>query len=315
VGALLASGVAVQPFAEPAWRSLLPSFLFAVSLPAGKVGLRRRGGSVDPGRHCSSSLRRLVDAEPKGETVNTRVQTRIGQFIWHDLLTTDVERAKSFYTELLGWELETWKPGEVDYSMISANGAQHGGFGSLEGGGSSHWVGHVAVENVDEACAAAESAGGAIRGEPGGHPEVGSWATIVDPQGAVVSAFAPAYDSPAPSGVFLWNELLTPDAEGEKSFYASVFGWTTEDMDMGEKGVYTLFNKADGENAGGAIQKPDAPPAWYPYLAADDVDASVAKARKLGAQTYVEPFDIETFGRLAVLADPTGAMFGLFKPV
>jgi predicted enzyme related to lactoylglutathione lyase len=243
--------------------------------------------------------------------VSTGVQTRLGQFVWHDLQTTDVERAKAFYTELLGWELETWKAGEMDYPMIKANGVQHGGFTKSE---RSHWLGHIAVDNVDAACSAAESAGGAVSGEPGGHREVGRWATIVDPQGAVISAFTPACDSPAPSGVFLWNELLTSDAEAAKSFYTSVFGWTTEDMDMGEAGVYTLFNKADGENAGGAIQNPDAPAAWYPYLAADDVDASVTKARRLGAQTFVEPFEIETVGRLAVLADPTGAMFGLYKP-
>jgi predicted enzyme related to lactoylglutathione lyase len=83
---------------------------------------------------------------------------------------------------------------------------------------------------------------------------------------------------------------------------------------MGDAGVYTMFKKADGENAGGAMQNPDAPAAWYPYLATDDVDASVAKARKLGAQTFAGPFDIETVGRLAVLADPTGATFGLYKP-
>ena len=246
--------------------------------------------------------------------MTTGVPTRIGQFIWHDLLTTDVEQAQRFYTELLGWEIERWKPGELDYPMIRTGGERHGGFGPVEEGGSSHWVGHVAVDDLEQACSAAERAGGTIRGEPGGHAEVGRWATIVDPEGAAVSAFTPAYDSPAPSGVFLWNELVTSDADRAKSFYAAVFGWTTEDMDMGDAGVYTLFNKADGENAGGAIQRPDAPGAWYPYLAAGDVDASVAKAQKLGAQTLVHPFDIETVGRLAVLGDPTGAMFGLYKP-
>jgi uncharacterized protein len=246
--------------------------------------------------------------------VSTGVQTRVGQFIWHDLLTTDVERVQRFYTELLGWEIETWKPGELDYPMIKANGKQHGGFGQVEDGQSSHWVGHVAVEDVDQARAAAEREGGSIRGEPGGHPEVGRWATIVDPQGAVISAFAPGYDSSASTGVFLWNELSTPDVERAKSFYAAVFGWTTEDMDMGEAGGYTLFNKADGENAGGAMQNPDAPAAWYPYLAADDVDGSFAKAKKLGAQAFAEPFDVPTVGRVAVLADPTGATFGLYKP-
>ena len=244
--------------------------------------------------------------------MSTRVQTQVGQFIWHDLLTTDVEAAKSFYTELLGWEVENWKPGEVDYPMIKANGVQHGGFGSVEGEGSSHWVGHVVVEDVDQAVATAQREGGTIRGKPDGHPEVGSWATIIDPQGAVISAFKPNYDSPAPAGVFLWDELHARDVEEAKSFYRSLFGWTAEDMDMGEAGTYTLFNKADGENAAGMMQ-PLGPSQWVPYVAADDVDASVAKAQKLGAQTFVGPTDVQTVGRFAVLADPTGATFGLYK--
>jgi predicted enzyme related to lactoylglutathione lyase len=246
--------------------------------------------------------------------VSTGVQTRVGQFIWHDLLTTDVERAQSFYSELLGWEIETWKPGEVDYPMIKASGEQHGGFGQLEGGGSSQWVGHVAVKDVDEAGSVAEREGGSIRGEPGGHPEVGSWATLIDPQGAVISAFSPNYDSPAPAGVFLWNELVTSDVERAKSFYTAVFGWTTEDMEMSKAGMYTLFNSSDGENAAGAMQRTDVPTQWYPYLASEDVDTSYAKAKQLGAQAFAEPFDVPTVGRVAVLADPTGATFGLYKP-
>jgi uncharacterized protein len=249
----------------------------------------------------------------KGEVVSTGVQTRVGRFIWHDLQTNDLERAKSFYVELLGWELETWKPGEMDYPMIQARDQQHGGFTKADG--RSHWLGHVAVEDVDAAISAAKSAGGSVRGEPGGHPEVGRWATIVDPNGAEISAFTPAYESPAPTGVFLWEELSTPDIDAAKSFYGAVLGWTAEDMDMGEGRVYTLFNRADGENAGGTIHNADAPAAWYPYLASDDVDAGVAKAGKLGAQTFVEPTDVPTVGRIAVLADPTGATFGLFKPV
>jgi uncharacterized protein len=248
--------------------------------------------------------------------VSTGVQTRVGQFMWHDLQTTDVERAKSFYTELLGWEIETWKPGEIDYPMIKANGAQHGGFGLLEGDGGSRWLGHVFVEDVDQAVEAAQRAGGTVRGEPGGHPEVGRWATIVDPEGAEISAFKPNYDSAAPAGVFLWEELVAGDVEGAKAFYQAVFGWAIEDMDMGEMGTYTLFKRGDAENAAGLMAKrdPAAPSAWIPYLAADDVDATVAKARELGAQTFVEPMDVKTVGRFAVLADPTGATFGLYKP-
>lgn len=244
------------------------------------------------------------------------MQTQVGQFIWHDLLTTDVGRAQSFYTELLGWEIETWKPGEVDYPMIATKGVQHGGFGLVEDGGSSHWVGNVVVEDVEAAVAGAQQEGGTIRGEPGGHPEVGSWATIVDPQGGVVSAFKPGYDSPTPAGVFVWEELFTPDPDAAKAFYGSVFGWTFESRDMGDSGTYTMFKKADGESVAGMLRKPDdvpGPAEWYPYLASEDVDASVATASKLGARTFHGPVEIESVGRYAVLADPTGATFGLHE--
>jgi predicted enzyme related to lactoylglutathione lyase len=249
--------------------------------------------------------------------VSTGVKTQVGQFIWHDLLTTDVERGKRFYTELLGWEVAPWKPGEIDYPIISSNGVMHGGFGVVEDG-SPQWIGHAVVEDVAEAVARAERAGGTVRGEPGGHPEVGSWATIVDPQGGEISAFKPNYDSPAPSGVFVWDELVTPDAEAAKAFYGAVFGWTAEPMDMGDMGVYTIFKKGDGESVAGMMQKRDGdagPAGWLPYLRTDDVDASAARAAELGARTLVEPMQMESAGRFAVLVDPTGATFGLHKDV
>jgi uncharacterized protein len=300
---------------EPASRSLVPPFLFVVSLPAGKAGLRRRSVAVDSGGDRSSSLRRLRDTETKEKPMSTGVKTQVGQFIWHDLLTTDVERATRFYTELLGWEVAPWKPGEIDYPIISANGVMHGGFGVVEEG-SPHWIGHAVVEDVEEAAAAAQREGGAVRGEPGGLPEVGSWATIIDPQGGAISAFKPNYDSPAPAGVFVWDELLTSDPESAKAFYGAVFGWTSEAMDMGDMGVYTVFKRADGESVAGVMQKrgdEPGPAIWMPYLGADDVDARAAKATELGAQTLVEPMQIGSGGRFAVLTDPTGAAFGLHK--
>ena len=79
----------------------------------------------------------------------TDVGTRVGRFVWHDLATGDVERAKEFYVDLLGWEIEVFKPGEMDYPMISSGGIQHGGFGPTQGGAPPHWMGHVHVEDLD----------------------------------------------------------------------------------------------------------------------------------------------------------------------
>jgi predicted enzyme related to lactoylglutathione lyase len=66
--------------------------------------------------------------------LSTDVKTLVGKFVWHDNSSTDVEKAKAFYNELFGWELEVWKPGEMDYAMVKANGQMHGGFGAAQGG-------------------------------------------------------------------------------------------------------------------------------------------------------------------------------------
>src|SRR5438045_2534359 len=83
------------------------------------------------------------------------------------------DAAKRFYAELLGWDVEVWKPGEMDYPMISAKGSQHGGFGPAQGGAPSHWVGHVVVDDVSAAGKRAQGAGGTIVAGPMDIPEVG----------------------------------------------------------------------------------------------------------------------------------------------
>jgi uncharacterized protein len=247
--------------------------------------------------------------------MSTPTQTAIGRFTWHDLNSTDRERAQRFYSELLGWEVETWKPGEMDYPMISANGTNHGGFMEAQDGAPSHWIGHVAVDDVDAAVERAKSAGGSVLGEPMEIPEIGRIAVIRDPQGAFVSAYESAGEAQIPQGVFIWDELLTSDVEGAKRFYGELFGWTADDADMGGGMTYTLFQIGETSIAG--CLKPregGVPPHWYPYLATNDVDATVAKAKELGADVYMEPTSMEDVGRFAVLGDPTSATFGLMKP-
>jgi len=248
--------------------------------------------------------------------MGTPTKTAIGRFTWHDLSSTDVEASKRFYSELLGWEVENWKPGEMDYPMISANGTSHGGFGEAQGGAPSHWVGHVAVENINAAVERAKAAGGSVLTGPMEIPEVGQFAIISDPQGAVVSAYQSASGDPQlPEGVFLWDELLTSDVEAAKRFYGDLFGWTATDHEMGGSVTYTIFQTGETSVAGCLKPREEGiPPHWYPYLHTDDVDATTAKAKELGAQVYLEPSSMETVGRFAVLGDPTGATFGLMKP-
>ena len=247
------------------------------------------------------------------------VETIVGRIGWHELLTKDVEKAKSFYTELFGWGIETFKPGEVDYEMISSGGGAHGGFLSVDDiapGAPTHWIAYVVVEDADEVGSTAEANGGTTVWGPTDIADVGRLIVIADPQGAVIAAIAPFGEAPQPEGVFVWDELLTTDVEEAKRFYGAVFGWTTSEMDVGgPAGPYTLFHAGETQVAG-AMNKPgEGPPTpmWQTYIGTADVDATTEKARGLGAQVYVEPMDIPTIGRFSVIADPTGAVVGLFQ--
>jgi hypothetical protein len=114
-------------------------------------------------------------------------------------------------------------------------------------------------------------------------------------------------------GQFAWNELMTTDVAGAKSFYTRLLGWTTEAFGGGME--YTLLKK-DDEMVGGLMKapQPGMPAHWLAYVMVEDVDATAAQAAKLGGKICKEPFDVPDVGRIAIVMDPQGAAFGLFKP-
>src|SRR5919109_1607607 len=149
--------------------------------------------------------------------MSTEVKTAVGRFVWHDHVSSDPAKAQEFYSSLFGWTTEVFKPGEIDYPMIIANGQGHGGFGPAQGGAPPHWMGHVYVEDVDDAAKRAESAGGTVLAGPMDIPDVGRFAAVRDPQGALLSLFTPNDPNmPVGEGVFVWDELITSDVEGAK---------------------------------------------------------------------------------------------------
>ena len=144
-------------------------------------------------------------------------------------------------------------------------------------------------------------------------PDVGRFAVLADPQGAVFVAFQAAAELPQSAGVFVWDELGTQDVESAEAFYTTVFGWTTSDMGE-EYGGYKIFN--NGETGVAGLMKmpdPSMPSLWTPYVSVEDADSTVAKAGELGGTTIVEPMDIPNVGRIAVLQDPVGAFVGIIK--
>jgi uncharacterized protein len=246
--------------------------------------------------------------------VSTQTASRIGTFVWHENVSTDPKRAQEFYTQLFGWGIEVFKSGDLEYPMISVDGQSHGGFPSVQPGTPSHWVGNVAVESVDEAVEKVKSAGGNLIHGPEDIPDVGRFAVLADPQGAVFVTFQASGDVPQSAGVFVWDELGTQDVEGAERFYNAVFGWTTADMGE-EYGGYKIFK--NGETDVGGLMKmpePSMPSLWSPYVAVEDADATLAKAGELGGETLMGPMDVPNVGRIGVLRDPVGAVFGIIKP-
>jgi hypothetical protein len=116
-------------------------------------------------------------------------------------------------------------------------------------------------------------------------------------------------------GIVSWNELATNDPEGSKTFYTRLFGWTPETMPMGPGASYTFFNLGK-RPAGGMIQMPPeakgAPTMWMCYVTVAHLDVAVVKAKELGAR-LVKDITPLPMGRFAIIADPQGAVIGLWE--
>jgi hypothetical protein len=118
-------------------------------------------------------------------------------------------------------------------------------------------------------------------------------------------------------GKFVWYELLTSDTDAAEAFYKTVNGWTAQDSGL-PGGKYTIVS-AGGVGVGGIMVVPEearqhgVPPAWFGYVHVDDVDAGVEDVKDAGGSVHRGPDDIPGVGRFAVVADPQGAVFNLFK--
>lgn len=113
-------------------------------------------------------------------------------------------------------------------------------------------------------------------------------------------------------GAFSWNELMTTDIDGAKTFYSALFDWQLEEM-QGEM-PYTMAT-VNGQQVSGMMQNPPEaggmPAMWGGYVTVDDVDASARQAESLGGKVLMDSRDIPNVGRFCIISDPQGAMLSL----
>ena len=120
-------------------------------------------------------------------------------------------------------------------------------------------------------------------------------------------------------GTFSYAELATTDVNDAKRFYGGLFGWEFEDVPVPDSEPYTVV-RIDGDSVAGLApmqdQQRDAgmPPFWFSYITVASADEAAGRVGALGGRVHAEPFDVMDQGRMAVIADPTGAMFGIWEP-
>jgi predicted enzyme related to lactoylglutathione lyase len=117
-------------------------------------------------------------------------------------------------------------------------------------------------------------------------------------------------------GTPCWVDLGTPDIEASAQFYGSLFGWSVEEGENAEQTGGYRQATLRGKPVAGAmpLMQEGQPPAWSTYVSVADADATAAKVTEAGGNVLAEPMDVMDLGRMAVFADPTGAVFGIWQP-
>ncbi len=242
---------------------------------------------------------------------------REGQFVWRELMTPDVEKARAFYGELLGWTYQEMPMPTGPYTVFKQGDQMVAGAMALPAGDPAPpaWMSYVSVADVDEALKKVGENGGQVIMPPMDVPNVGRFAVTADPTGGVLGLLRNlTTDGPAPGmpgpGTFCWETLNTTDIDRAKSFYTAVIGWTggTGPSNM------LVFSAGTVQVADVEPAPPGLPSHWLLHVVVEKLEASRDKAEKLGAKVLMPLVEIPAIGRIAVIADPTGAALSLFEP-
>jgi len=246
-----------------------------------------------------------------------------GRFCWHELMTSDLDAAASFYKQVVGWSTMSW-PQDPSYRLWVTGQTQLGGLMVLpedakSGGAPPNWLFYVAVPDAAGTARRVGELGGQVVKSPMSIDSVGTIAILQDPQGAVFAVLQPLGDAPGHDGEpklgeFSWHELATTDPDAAWRFYQAIFGWKeTSSFDMGPAGTYRMYGRV-GIPLGGIFRKPfemPGPPSWLCYARVPNADKAAATVSRLGGRILNGPMEVPGGDRVAQCMDPQGAMFAV----
>jgi predicted enzyme related to lactoylglutathione lyase len=242
-----------------------------------------------------------------------------GAFVWYDLATTDPKAAAGFYETVVGWSAE--EVPEMHYTLLKIGETRAAGLMELPShlsaaGVPPHWSGYISVADVDAHIEKVEQAGGTLKYGPEDIPNVGRFAVVADPGGAVFYLFHGQGEAPLPSmmspGTVGWHELRARDHDAAFGFYSGLFDWSRGTaLDMGPMGTYQIFGYG-GADHGGMMNAPDGVhPNWLFYIVVQGLDAALERVESAGGTVVHGPQEVPGGAWILTGRDPQGAHFAL----
>ena len=272
------------------------------------------------GRHCEHTRTAAFAASKER---NRKVSDSHDRFVWYELMTTDIEAAETFYAKVVGWGARDASTPGSRYTLFAARRVPVSGLMELsedarKAGATPHWIGYVAVDDVDTATARFKKLGGAVHVPPTEVPGVSRFSVVADPQMAtlaLVKGLKRGDEQPielGKPGRVGWHELLAADLEQAVAFYGDVFDWRKTDAYVGAMGPYQQFS-AQGETIGGMLTKPATLPRsfWLYYFNIDDIEAAAKRVEAGGGRIVYGPTSVPGGASIVHCADPQGAIFAL----
>jgi len=254
-----------------------------------------------------------------GAAIAAPQQDRAGKVVWLDLATEDPAASRAFYGAVFGWTVAPARSGAAGASVLRDSAGAVGGLilqarpaGAKVG---ARWLSYLAVPDAQAAARRVQQDGGRVLVAP--ETDAGrTRAVLRDPEGAVFGVLASAQgdppDAPVTAGRVFWLDLFSRDPARAARFYAGVAGYAvTEHEAVG--GARRLLLASGGYARAGvlALRAPDAQPGWLPYFLVDDVPATLSRALAAGGRVVLAPRAELLGGKVAVLADPLGGVFGI----
>lgn len=249
-------------------------------------------------------------------------------FIWYELMTSDLDQAVAFYRDVVGWEIrDSGMPGPMRYMLFGKGGKDVGGMCAWadtgQPGKPPAWMGHIYTPDIDAEVAAVEADGGKVWRQPQEIPGVGRFAVMSDPQGGGYLLFQPHGSERPPRltsaepGAIGWKELNTTDWEKAWAFYSKHYGWTKGTaVDMGAMGTYQTFML--GADSGGGMMNIPAQfadrvpgPSWLFYITVEDIQAAAQRVADAGGKIVHGPAQVPGGSWVLQGIDPQGARFAL----